>query len=92
MKKLLLITSIAFASMAAAPAGSKGTTLASTEAQGPAQQASDIGPATATAPAAEEKKICKLLPSSGTRFTKRACLTEKEWKQVDADFGGDNGY
>jgi hypothetical protein len=35
--------------------------------------------------AAPEKKICKQLPSSYSRMTKRTCLTEKEWKQVEAE-------
>ena len=38
--------------------------------------------AAATAP---EKKICKLLESTGSRMSKRACLTESEWKQVEKD-------
>jgi hypothetical protein len=33
----------------------------------------------------EEKKICKELPSTGTRLTERACLTEKQWKQVEEE-------
>jgi hypothetical protein len=38
------------------------------------------------APAApEEKKICKQLASSYSRMTKRTCLTEKEWKQVEQE-------
>jgi hypothetical protein len=38
----------------------------------------------AQAPVAE-KKICKQLPSSYSRMTKRTCLTEKEWKQVEQE-------
>jgi hypothetical protein len=30
-----------------------------------------------------EKKICRQLPSSYSRMTKRACLTAKEWEQVE---------
>jgi hypothetical protein len=30
-----------------------------------------------------EKKICKQLPSSYSRMTQRACLTAKDWKQVE---------
>jgi hypothetical protein len=29
-----------------------------------------------------EKKICKRLPSTGSRLPNKACLTAKEWKQV----------
>jgi hypothetical protein len=41
------------------------------------------------APAANEKKICKKLPATGTRLLKRACLTKEQWTEVDrnaADF------
>ena len=92
MRKFLLITTIAFATMAAAPVSSKGTVVAATETDGPVQQANDSGTATPTAAAPEDKKICKQLPSSGTRFTKKACLTAKEWKQVEANVESDNGY
>ena len=34
---------------------------------------------------AEEKKICKQLPSSSSRLPNRVCLTEKGWKQVEDD-------
>jgi hypothetical protein len=41
------------------------------------------------APAATaEKKVCKQLPSSYSRMTKRTCLTEQQWKQVEADAQG----
>jgi len=33
--------------------------------------------------AAEEKKVCKQLATTGSRLPKRACLTAKEWKQLD---------
>jgi hypothetical protein len=32
-----------------------------------------------------EKKICKQLPSSYSRMTKRACLTAGQWAQVERD-------
>ena len=92
MEKFLLITTIAFATIAAAPATTKGTAIAATKTDAAAQQANDSGTATPTGAAVEEKKICKALPSSGTRFTKRACLTNKEWKQVEEEVQGDNGY
>jgi len=41
--------------------------------------------APAAKPAAEEKKICKQLPSSTSRLPQRACLTAAQWKQVDED-------
>ena len=91
MKRFLLITTIAFATIAAAPVDSRGTALSSADTNASNQQASDIGPASKAA-APEEKKICKALQSSGTRFTKKACLTEKEWKQVEADVENDSGF
>ena len=32
-----------------------------------------------------EKKICKQLPSTGSRLPNKACLTAKQWKQVEED-------
>lgn len=51
----------------------------------------DTGQFAASAPAAkaagttEEKKICRQLPSSTSRLPQRACLTARQWKQVDDD-------
>jgi hypothetical protein len=97
MRKLILMTSIAFASMAATPATTASGTAGDAKSAG---QMAQVAPAAdqsieapvVRAPAVEEKKTCKLLTSSGTRFTKRACLTDKEWKQVEAEVEGDNGY
>jgi hypothetical protein len=88
MKKLLLMTTIAFATVAASPAASAQAKLASADTAAAATaQASDASAANKPASAAEEKEVCKMLPTSGTRFAKKACLTEKEWKQVEADLG-----
>jgi len=38
---------------------------------------------TAKAAPAAEKKICKQLPSSTSRLPERACLTAKQWKELD---------
>ena len=35
------------------------------------------------AKATVEKKICKHLPSTGSRLPNKACLTAKEWKQLE---------
>jgi hypothetical protein len=68
--------------VAAAPAPQASSQVASNDSQAaPAVS----GGSQAQAQQAEEKKICKLLPSSGTRFAKKACLTAKEWKQVEAE-------
>jgi len=91
MKRFLLVTTIGFATVAAAPAPTKETAAVQTGMTA-VQQVSDGGTTTPPGAAATEKKICKLLPSSGTRFSKRACLTAEEWKQVQADVENDNGY
>ena len=39
----------------------------------------------ASTSAVEEKKICKQLPSSSSRLPQRACLTRKQWKQVEEE-------
>ena len=92
MKKFLLITTIAFATIAAAPVDSKGTALASADTNASTQQASDVGPASKAPATVEEKKFCKLLPTTGTRMAKTACMTAKEWKQVEAQVEEDNGF
>jgi len=43
-------------------------------------------PAAKAAPATTpEKKICKQLDATYSRMSKRACLTESEWKKVEKD-------
>lgn len=37
------------------------------------------------APTVSEKKVCKRLPSSSSRMTKRVCLTADEWRQVEEE-------
>ena len=32
-----------------------------------------------------EKKICKQLPTTGSRLQNKACLTAKEWKQIEEE-------
>jgi hypothetical protein len=31
------------------------------------------------------KKVCKRLPTSGTRLAERVCLTKEEWKKVEEE-------
>jgi hypothetical protein len=48
--------------------------------------ASSVGGAARSAPgapAANDKKICKNLPATGTRLLKRACLTKEQWAEVE---------
>jgi hypothetical protein len=52
----------------------------------PAAQAPAADPSQTSAnPAAAEKKICRNLPTTGTRLQKRACLTAKEWQELDQE-------
>jgi hypothetical protein len=68
--------------MAAAPAPAV-TSVEGAQASG--------SPAAAASASAKDKakaadaKICKQLPSTGSRLPQRACLTAKEWAQVEAD-------
>ena len=55
-------------------------------------ETSDGGTITPPGAAVEDKKICKALPSSYSRMSKRACLTKNEWKQVEEDVQNDNGF
>ena len=32
-----------------------------------------------------ERKICKQLPTTGSRLQNKACLTAKEWKQIEEE-------
>ena len=58
-----------------------GAAVATTQ---PASQApAQTQPEAAPKAAASEKKICRKLPSTGTRLEKRACRTEREWQNLD---------
>ena len=84
MRKLFMLPCVAILT-AAAPAiaapPAVGTQVASPEGQ---QAVSTLGGGNATR-AVQEKKICKQLPSSSSRLPNRACLTAKEWKQVQEE-------
>src|SRR5438270_4887971 len=90
MSKFFLMPAIAIASMAATPA----TTVSGNAGDAkPAVQIAQDTPAAnrsssqplVQAPAAEQKKTCRLLPSSYSRRSDRVCLTKAEWAQVDKD-------
>ena len=83
MRKLIVLPCFALLAAAAlatsaAPALTNQVTSADTQKVGTASDGKAVQ-------AAPEKKICKLLPSTGSRLPNRACLTAKEWKQVEAD-------
>jgi hypothetical protein len=80
MRKLILLPCVALLT-AAAPANSA-PQVATQIAPSDAQKAVTLSGNGKDAAAAQEKKICKQLPTSGSRLPNRACLTAKEWKQV----------
>ncbi len=71
----LVISPVAASAAPASPEGQGQVT-----AQGDASGKASVG--------AAEKKICKQLPSSSSRMTKRACHTKEEWKQVEKEAQG----
>ena len=82
MRKLIFLPCVALLT-AAAPAASApavGNQVASSD----SQQAMALSGGNATQ-ATADKKICKQLPTTGSRLRKRACLTASEWKQVEDD-------
>jgi hypothetical protein len=82
MRKLILLPCVALLT-AAAPANSA-PQVAQQIAPSDAQKAINLsGGSNEAATAPQEKKICKHLPTSGSRLPNRACLTAKEWKQVE---------
>jgi hypothetical protein len=86
MTKLVLLPCVALVA-AAAPASSNPPPVASQVAPSDALQSivPPTGGGTANATAPEDKKICRNLPTTGSRLPNRACLTAKEWKQVEDD-------
>ncbi|MFL6729345.1 MAG: hypothetical protein ACJ8D6_10155 [Sphingomicrobium sp.] len=84
MPKLIVLPLIGLLTAAAAPANSPASAVAQQAAASAAAQPA-AGLSGAKAPAAEEKKICRQIEVSGSRMSKRACLTAKEWKQVEDD-------
>jgi predicted transglutaminase-like cysteine proteinase len=69
--KLIVAASLVISPLAASAAGTSAAQPAAAE----TGKKADAG----------DKKICKQLPSSSSRLPQRVCLTEKEWKQVEAD-------
>ena len=81
MRKLILCVALL---TAAAPAYSE-PQVAQQIAPSDAQKAVALSGGEKQAAAPQEKKICKQLPTTGSRLPNRACLTEKQWKQVEED-------
>jgi len=82
MRKLIMLPCAAFL-IASAPAASAPPAVSSEVAPSDAQ--TDVSSGGGGAPQAAEKKICKQLDTTGSRLPRRACLTEKEWKQLQEE-------
>jgi hypothetical protein len=67
--------------VAAAPVTAAAPVVANQVAPSDEQQAARLSGGGA-APAVQDKKICKQLDTTGSRLPRRACLTAKEWKQL----------
>ena len=78
-----LIAALLCVAAAPAPQLASAATSNSSEATAPAS----LGPAQAQP--LPEKKVCKALPTTGTRMVKRACLTADEWKKLEADLNNE---
>jgi hypothetical protein len=72
---MLVLTNLAFIAVLGASA-----TFAQPNQQTPAPDRKEVAAGATVA----EKKICKRLPGIGTRIEKTACLTRKQWIQVEA--------
>jgi hypothetical protein len=90
MYKPLLGCSVLIMTIAAAPAPaaprSDGNHAAPTIGAQVVSNGSAIAPvAGGQTQATSDKKICRQLPSSYSRMTKRVCLTAGQWAQVEGD-------
>lgn len=86
MRKLMYLPSVALLA-AAAPASSTPPPVTNQIAPLDGQQVRvpTGGGSPSGSPVSEDRKICRQLPSSSSRLPNRACLTAKEWKQVEDD-------
>ena len=74
--KTLALASLIVTAFLASPAAAAATGAAA------AQPAAVSTAPASNAGAPQEKKICKQLPSSSSRLPQRACLTAKQWKEL----------
>lgn len=84
MGKLILLPCIVLLS-AAAPATSEPRATTKQIVPSDAERFTSVSGGGAPQAGPQEKKICKQLPTSGSRLPNRACLTASEWKQVEED-------
>lgn len=85
MSKLIVLPCVVLLIAAAPPTSAQqGTSkqIAPSETQ---QGANALGGASAGEATPQDKKICRQLPTTGSRLPNRACLTERQWKQVEED-------
>ena len=81
-----LIASFIAAAVVASPAAAQQSQTQLASAADTNSSATVVTDAKPAAPAtAQEKKVCKRLPSSYSKRTDRVCMTEREWAQVDQD-------
>jgi hypothetical protein len=73
------ISFIVAAAFIAAPAGARTQPSQADVAANNAVAAADAGSAKAA------KKVCKRLPSSYSNMSKRVCLTEQQWQQIEEE-------
>ena len=83
MSKLFVLSCVAMLA-AAAPANSAPPAVSNQASPSDSDQPVTLSGGRATQ-AVAEKKICKQLPTTGSRLANRACLTAREWKQVEED-------
>jgi len=85
MRKLILLPCVLLLTAAAPATSAPQASAKSIVPSDPQQNVSASGGNSQAQPAPQDKKICKQLPTSGSRLPNRACLTASEWKQVEED-------
>ena len=83
MRRLILFPCVALLTAAAPATAAPPPVTSQVAAPLDTQQPVTMNGGKVAQPTTEEKKICKQLATSGTRLPNRACLTAKEWKQVE---------
>jgi len=83
MRKLFVLPCVALLT-AAAPANSAPPAVSNQASPSDSDQSVTLSGGRGTQ-AVAEKKICKRLPTTGSRLANRACLTASQWKQVEDD-------
>jgi hypothetical protein len=82
MRQLILLPCVVLLSAVAPAYAAPPPAVANEIAPSDAQQVVALSGRGAVPQARAEKKICKQLDTTGSRLPRRACLTEREWKQL----------